>query len=181
MQALITDLLTYSQVSKLPDNFTTLNLKDLVQDVLADLEASVQNACANIRCGELPSVFGDALQLRQLFQNLLSNALKFTDPSRSCEIEISSVQLPASEVPTTAHLPFRSYHAIQVKDNGIGFEQQYAQKVFRIFQRLHSRDEYEGTGIGLAIVQKVVENHRGFITADGQPGKGATFTIYLPA
>jgi len=116
-----------------------------------------------------------------LFQNLLSNALKFTDPSRPCEIEISAEQLPASGVPVNTHLPFRSYYAIRVKDNGIGFEQQYAQKVFKIFQRLHSRDEYEGTGIGLAIVQKVVENHRGFITADGQPGNGATFTIYLPA
>jgi signal transduction histidine kinase len=180
MQALITDLLTYSQVSKRPDSFETLSLQELVHEVLNDLEVSVQTARATVCFEGLPQVNGNAMQLRQLFQNLLSNALKFTHADRPCEITITSEKLPVEAVPVHGASQHKFYYRIDITDNGIGFEQQYADKVFKIFQRLHSRDEYEGTGIGLAIVQKVVENHHGFIRAESEPGKGTTFSVYLP-
>jgi len=181
MQALITDLLAYSQVSRKPETFEKLALHDLVHEVLRDLEISIQNADAVIHTTELPKVKGNATQLRQLFQNLLSNALKFKDPARRFEISIKAQTVDTSELSLPFLEPYKLYNQIIVADNGIGFDQQYADKVFKIFQRLHSKEEYEGTGIGLAIVQKVVENHQGFIKAESNPGKGAQFTIYLPA
>jgi signal transduction histidine kinase len=179
MQTLITDLLAYSQISKKPDAFETVSLVDIVGDVVSDLETTIQATSAAIEIAALPAVKGDGTQLRQLFQNLLSNALKFTDPERKCHIIVTS-NVVAAQTITTENLPHRFYYQIKVADNGIGFDPQYAEKIFRIFHRLHNQTEYEGTGIGLAIVQKVVENHQGLITATSEPGKGAIFSVYLP-
>lgn len=179
MQTLITDLLAYSQVSKKPETIESLQLNLIVDGVLSDLETTIQGTGARVTVGKLPQVKGDATQLRQLFQNLISNALKFTCPPRACEINIAATEVKAEDV-GTGNLPYRRYHKIVISDNGIGFNTEHAEKIFKIFHRLHGQTEYEGTGIGLTIVQKVVENHHGFIKADGEPGKGATFTVYLP-
>ena len=175
MSQLINDLLSYSQLTTKPSAFKTVGLNDLMQQVLTDLEATVTEKNATISIGELPEVKGDSVQLRQLFQNLLSNSLKYSKEDADPVIAISSsvVQKEINDLPG-------SYHLIEITDNGIGFEQQHVEKIFKVFQRLHGRSEYPGTGIGLAIVQKVVENHHGSITAESEPGKGATFKVYLP-
>lgn len=175
MSQLINDLLSYSQLTTKPSAFKTINLKNLIQHVLTDLEATVNEKKATISAGELPDVKGDPVQLRQLFQNLLSNSLKYSKEEIPPVVSINSkvVQKEINGV-------INSYLKIEITDNGIGFEQQHAERIFKVFQRLHGRSEYPGTGIGLAIVQKVVENHHGFITAVSEPEEGSTFKVYLP-
>ncbi len=175
MSQLISDLLSYSKLSTKPSFFKTIDVKDLIQHVLADLEAIVNEKKATVSVGELPEVKGDPVQLRQLFQNLLSNALKYSKEDMAPVVSISS-EIVQKEINGVTG----SYHKIEITDKGIGFEQQEAERIFKVFQRLHGRSEYPGTGIGLAIVQKVVENHNGSITAESKPGKGATFRVYLP-
>lgn len=175
MSQLINDLLSYSQLTTKPSAFKNIDLEDLVQQVLSDLEAAVTEKNVTISVGELPQVKGDGVQLRQLFQNLISNSLKYSKEEADPVISISSsiVQKEINDITC-------SFHLIEVADNGIGFEQQHVERIFKVFQRLHGRSEYPGTGIGLAIVQKVVENHHGYITAESEPGKGSTFKVYLP-
>ncbi len=180
MQTLITDLLAYSQVSRQPDAFAPVSLWQVVADVQSDLETIIQATDASISVEGLPVITGDGTQLRQLFQNLLSNALKFTDPARRCQISITAATVPAQEL-SDSPLRCNTYHRVVIADNGIGFDQQYADKIFKIFHRLHPNTEYEGTGIGLAIVQRVMENHNGWVKARGERGVGATFEIYFPA
>lgn len=175
MNQLINDLLSYSQLTTKPSAFKTINLNDLIQQVVFDLEASVTEKNAIISIGELPEVKGDLVQLGQLFQNILSNSLKYSKEELAPVISISS-QIVQKEINDSIGF----YHKIKFTDNGIGFEQQYVKKIFKVFQRLHGRSEYPGTGIGLAIVHKVVENHKGYITAESEPEKGATFKVYLP-
>ena len=140
--------------------------------MLDDLELDILEKNALIRVGPLPVVKGYRRQLQQLFQNLVSNALKYTRPGISPVINISADTAVETEKP---------YHVIAVSDEGIGFEQQYADKIFQMFSRLHGRSEYSGTGVGLSIAKKVVENHKGFIRVQSEPGRGSTFTVYLPA
>lgn len=175
MSQLINDLLSYSQLTTKPSAFKTVYLQDLVQQVLIDLEATITEKNATISLGELPEVKGDAVQLRQLFQNLISNSLKYSKEETDPVIFISYA-LAHEEINNLTV----SYHLIEIADNGIGFEQHHVERIFKVFQRLHGRSEYPGTGIGLAIVHKVVENHHGYITAESEPGKGATFKVYLP-
>lgn len=175
MNQLINDLLSYSQLTTKPSTFKTINLNGLIQQVLSDLEAIVAEKNAIISVEELPEVKGNPLQLRQLFQNILSNSLKYSKEELAPVISINSKVVQKEINDTTG-----SYHEIKITDNGIGFEQQYVEKIFKVFQRLHGRSEYPGTGIGLAIVQKVVENHNGYITAESELEKGATFKVYLP-
>ncbi len=175
MSQLINDLLSYSQLTTKPSAFKNIDLEDLVQQVLSDLEAAVTEKNVTISVGELPQVKGDGVQLRQLFQNLISNSLKYSKEEADPVISISS-----SSVQKEINVITSSFHLIEVADNGIGFEQQHVERIFKVFQRLHGRSEYPGTGIGLAIVQKVVENHQGYITAESEPGKGSTFKVYLP-
>lgn len=175
MSQLINDLLSYSQLTTKPSAFKKINLKDLIQHVITDLEAAVSDKNAIILVNDLPEIKGDPVQLRQLFQNLISNSLKYSkegiEPIVSITSEIVNKEINGGT---------GSYNMIEIKDNGIGFEQQYVERIFKVFQRLHGRSEYPGTGIGLAIVQKVVENHNGYINAEGEPGEGATFKVYLP-
>ncbi|MGZ5189895.1 MAG: ATP-binding protein [Flavisolibacter sp.] len=171
MHNLIDDLLLYSHVSQRPQEMESIDLNLKLQRVLEDLELDIQEKRAVITAGKLPTIKGYRRQWQQVFQNLLSNALKYSKTDVPPRIEIT-----ANEV--TEH--GRLYHLISVKDNGIGFEQQYEERIFQMFSRLHGRSEYNGTGVGLSIVKKVIENHNGFIRVESKPGVGSTFNIYLP-
>lgn len=182
MSVLIQDLLTFSRISTKQDNTETVPLSKVVDAVLSDLELIIQETGAVITVNLLPVITGDESQLGQLFLNLISNALKFKHADIAPVIEISAdtvnaFQLPANVKPAKTAA---SYYRIKVSDNGIGFDQKYADRIFQVFQRLHGRSEFAGTGIGLAICEKVAANHGGAITATSQQGHGAEFTIYLP-
>lgn len=182
MSVLIKDLLTFSRIRTQRDAFKTIPLQRVAQDVQLDLELAIQESSATLDIGQLPNVLGDEAQLDQLFMNLISNALKFRRDDLPPHITIRSERLSVAQLPQSvrpAH-PARYYHQITVSDNGIGFDEKYADRIFQVFQRLHGRSQYSGTGIGLAIVQKVVENHGGTITVTSQPNQGTTFTVYLP-
>lgn len=171
MGDLIDDLLLYSHVSERPYAKEAVNLNVQFTQVLSDLELDIQRKEAVIQVEPLPTVQGYSRQLRELFQNLLANSIKFSVPSIAPHIVITaSIENAAG----------RRYNRISVYDNGIGFETEHAKKIFRMFARLHGRADYEGTGVGLSIALKVAENHNGFIRAESTLGKGATFHVYLP-
>ena len=181
MQTLIQDLLTYSRISRHSDSFEPVNLKDIFKQVLNDLELKIQEKQATITLENLPIIDAQSFQMYQLFQNLLTNALKFTKPETPAIITVKcrmATPLEVKEIP--ALIPFGSYYQITVSDNGIGLENEYAERIFALFQRLHGRSEYEGTGLGLAICRKIVEGHQGQIKATGTLGVGTNFIIYLP-
>lgn len=180
MSVLINDVLNYARLSKDGVALDNVNLNDVLTDVLVDYENRITEKGAVISGSDLPMVQGVYPQLKQLFANLVGNSLKFS--SGSPRIEIRSRVLTGKETgfPAVAESA-TTYIALYFSDNGIGFEQKYADQIFMIFQRLHTRSEYSGTGIGLALCQKIVENHQGYIKAEGEPGKGAVFTVLLPA
>ncbi len=183
MSMLITDLLDFSRIANQPQISAPVALDQVVDAVLTDLELLRSETQARVEVNPLPVVVGHAGQLGQLFQNLLSNALKFRRSDRTPSIQIKSERLSADHLPLAVK-PSRSaptYYQIDVTDNGIGFDEQYVDRIFQVFQRLHGKHEYAGTGIGLAICEKVVVNHGGAITARSQPGQGSTFSIYFPA
>ncbi len=179
MQTLINDLLTYSRVRSRGREFAATSLADVVRDVLSDLEVKVEATGAQLRVGDLPVVSADRTQMRQLFQNLISNSLKFARPGVTPRIEIQSEQV-ASGIRLKGLELRGSYVEIQVRDNGIGFDEKYSDRIFEIFQRLHGREEYEGTGLGLAVCKRIVERHGGHILAQSHVGTGSTFRVYLP-
>lgn len=193
MQLLIKDVLAYSRIATIRDAVKSVDLNQLVADVVDDLETAVDKQGAIMSIEPLPTVLGDAGQLRQLFQNLLSNALKFSKPRyMGKDVDVPEwnpiVRVTATVTRGREAYPSvqasdadRLFHLIDVTDNGIGFEPHQAERIFQVFQRLHNRSSYKGTGIGLAVVKKVVENHGGYIHAIGRPGEGATFQILLPA
>lgn len=182
MRSLIEGLLAYSKVSTGDIVFSKINLNDLVANVISDLEASVSDLDAKISVSNLPEIYGDERQIRQLFQNLISNALKYRKKDIAPYIQITGKKVYGNEnvLNKPAGKDPGSFVQIEISDNGIGFEQKNAEKIFQVFQRLHTRSEFEGTGVGLAIVQKVVNNHKGTITAKSSPDKGATFYITFP-
>ncbi|GLU51446.1 PAS domain S-box protein [Dyadobacter frigoris] len=182
MSVLIQDLLTFSRISTKQDNTERIPLSKVVDAVLSDLELTIEETGAAIAVNQLPVINGDESQLGQLFQNLISNALKFKHPNIAPIIKISADSIHAYQLPTNVK-PAKAaanYSRIKVSDNGIGFDQKYADRIFQVFQRLHGRSEFAGTGIGLAICEKVASNHGGAISATSQPENGAVFTIYLP-
>jgi signal transduction histidine kinase len=178
MRNLINALLSYSKLSA-GSFFAIVNLNDVIKDALADLELTIKEKQAVIQAGPLPDIEAIPAQMRQLFQNLLSNALKFSKAAIPPEIIIDSE--PVDDLSLEA-VPVKNgrYTRIKVNDNGIGLDESYIDKIFVIFQRLHGRTQYEGTGIGLAIVKKIVEKHNGLIGVKSKEGEGATFTIVLP-
>lgn len=187
MSLLIKDLLTFSRLATQQAPFHTVNLSELVVQVLDDLEVAVREAGAQVNLSELPTVMGDPGQLRQLFQNLLSNAIKFHQPGLPPVVGITSRSVHDGDLPADVHQTLvagtscrRAYYEISVSDNGIGFDNKYRDRIFGVFQRLHGKDRYSGTGVGLSITRRVTENHGGTIVADGQPGAGALFRVYLP-
>ncbi|GAB4001982.1 hypothetical protein GCM10028807_59490 [Spirosoma daeguense] len=182
MSTLIKDLLAYSRISTRQAPVAPVPLSLVLENVTQNLSMMVDETQAEITIGSLPVVQGDRLQLEQLFQNLLSNALKFRRPDAYPQIQVTTYQLNAADLPDSIR-PTRvasSYYRIDVADNGIGFDQKYTERIFQVFQRLHNKNTYEGTGIGLAICEKVVANHGGAITATSTLGEGATFSVYLP-
>ncbi|GAB4002947.1 ATP-binding protein [Spirosoma daeguense] len=182
MSTLIRDLLDYSRISTRRDQSAPVSLQSIVATVLNTLDWMIQQTGAQIQVGPLPTLPGDVSQLGQLFQNLLSNALKFGKPGVAPQIQILSCGVLASHLPKTftPHQVVGGYYRIDVVDNGIGFEEKYLDRIFQVFQRLHGKNEFAGTGIGLAICEKVVTNHGGAITATSQSGQGARFSVYLP-
>lgn len=183
MQELINDLLSYSRISRDVKMRDKVNLNSTVQSVINDLEIPIKESNAKIDLGELPNgIRVDEIQMRQLFQNLISNAIKFKKEGENPEIVIESIKVDHSELPfdVAQELPVKEYWKIDVSDNGIGFREEYAEKIFAVFQRLHGRSAYKGTGIGLSICKKICENHKGFISASSKPNEGSVFTVYLP-
>lgn len=182
MRLLVDDLLAYSHASMRPREFEAVDLNQKIKLVLEDIELLVEEKNGDIQVDPLPVVRGHRRQLQQLFHNLIINALKYSKPDRTPEIRISSSTIKGSE----AELPVAEkdrnleFHLIRVTDNGIGFEQKDEERIFQVFQRLHGNAEYKGTGVGLSIARKVVENHEGYIYARSEPGAGATFSVLLP-
>jgi PAS domain S-box-containing protein len=174
MQTLIEDLLSLSRVTTRAQPFVAVDLLQVTQEVLSDLEISIQQTGAVIEIGELPNIEADPLQMRQLLQNLIGNALKFHRKEVEPVVKIYSQLLSEPEDVSAEQCQ------IIVEDNGIGFNEKYLDRIFNVFQRLHGRSEYDGTGIGLAICRKIVERHQGSITARSEPGQGAKFIVALP-
>jgi PAS domain S-box-containing protein len=179
MQTMINDLLSISMITG-DRSFQQFSLQNILQDVIQTLEFKIEQKNAIITFDELPEAHIVPSQFRQLFQNLISNSLKFITEDVQPRIEIKHSFLQPDEVNINI-TKAAQYLKIDITDNGIGFEDEFAGKIFQIFQRLHGRSEYEGTGIGLAICKKIVEHHGGVIYANGILNKGATFTIILPA
>lgn len=174
MQSLINDLLTLSRVLSKAQPLVLVNLAQVVQEVLSDLEFQIQQTQGHVEVGELPTIKADPLQMRQLLQNLISNALKFHRSGVPPVVKLYH-QIIAGQGSEAGELC-----QILVEDNGIGFDEKYLDRIFNVFQRLHGRSEYEGTGMGLAICRKIAEHHSGSITAKSQVGRGATFIVTLP-
>lgn len=167
LQGLIDDLLSYSRVSQAELNVQETNLEVLLQQVTSDLETLIEARGAIISMDPLPTVLANPIQIQQLFQNLLSNAIKY------CQAEVPKIHIGI----TQAHGTW----TIAIKDNGIGIDPQFSERIFVIFQRLHNRNTYTGTGIGLAICKKIIERHGGQIWVDSQEGQGSTFFFSLPS
>jgi len=182
MRSLVEDLLSYSQVNQKPVVFETVNLEQVLKEVLNDLELEIEEKGATITMNSLPSVKGFSRQLQQLFHNLLSNALKYKNPVRPLLVNIQCKEVKGIDVPLSLSTEEKqkAYYQITVSDNGLGFSQQDAEIIFHVFQRLHANAGHRGTGVGLSIARKVVQNHEGFIWANGVPGEGASFEVLLP-
>jgi light-regulated signal transduction histidine kinase (bacteriophytochrome) len=187
MQTLIGDLLTFSRITTKAQPFQSVDLHKICEEVVSDLEVRIEQTGGKVEIGELLTIDADAVQMRQLFQNLIGNALKFHRAGVPPVVKIfaetvsvtgASFTFEGQEMQTSndseqvCHLIF--------EDNGIGFEDKYLEKIFTVFQRLHGRNEYEGAGIGLAVCRKIVERHNGTITASGEVNKGAKFLVTLP-
>ncbi len=183
MQTLIQDLLTFSRVTTRGEAFLRTDLRNVVNGVIGDLEVAIERANATIEIGELPTLDVDPSQFRQLVQNLVGNALKFRRAEVATYVGIKASKLSDSEADEmlSAYPDGGEWWRIEVRDNGIGFEQKYADKIFTVFQRLHGRSEYEGSGVGLAVCRRIVERHRGRIHATSELGSGAVFDIILPS
>lgn len=173
MQSLINDLLSFSRHSASPSDFKMVDLNLLVKEALVELEIKIEKSSAVIHYDDLPVIYAIPSLVRQLFYNLISNAIKFRKENAPAEVTISSRKMPASK-------PEQVSYEITVADKGIGFEQQFEADIFRVFKRLHSYHDFEGSGIGLSICKKIVDKHNGTIRAESKPGKGASFIIRLP-
>lgn len=179
MSNLIKEILHYSRLSSELKNAEKVDLNEIVQNITTDFELLIQQKEATMNVDPLPEITGNRVQLNQLFSNLLSNSLKFCNVQP--QISISSFILTKdSATQFDGQQRGHEYVVIDFKDNGIGFHQEYAAKIFAVFQRLHNKQEYEGTGIGLSVCKKIVDNHNGHIAVKSKPGEGTTFTIYLP-
>lgn len=181
MQVLIDDLLEYSRLNNTDKIFEEINLNTVVEVILTEMTQIIEEKNAVIHYNNLPNLQGIPFQLEQLFTNLITNALKYSAPDRTPVINIESTIVKGSQVPHNKADNESKYYKISVLDNGMGFEQEYAEKIFTLFQRLHDKQSFSGTGIGLAICKKIAETHMGFINAKGDPGKGSAFIVYLPA
>lgn len=176
MQILINDLLSLSRKSMSSSDFEEINLDIIVKDVIAELEVQIEKNNAHIHIDELPVIYAIPALMRQLFYNLINNAIKFRRKTVDPVISIKSEMIKGGSNGTV----HGDYYRITISDNGIGFDPKYSDEIFMVFKRLHSYHEFEGSGVGLSICKKIVEKHNGSIRADGRPGDGSTFTISLP-
>lgn len=179
MHTLINDLLGYSRVTTKARPFEPTDLNREVTGVLRDLETTIDESGGTVTVGMLPKVDADGLQMRQLFQNLIANALKFRKDGEAPHVEINAEIFKGVEPSIGGSIP-EDMVRITVADNGIGFDEKYLDRIFTPFQRLHGRNEYEGTGIGLAVCRKIAERHGGSLTAESTLGEGSTFIVTLP-
>jgi PAS domain S-box-containing protein len=178
MQTLINDLLTFSRVTTKAQPFVKVDLAEVAAGVVSDLEARVERSGGRVETGEMLTLDADPLQMRQLLQNLIGNALKFHKPDEPPLVKVwceRAASGGAGEEPAGGDLC-----RIHVADNGIGFDEKYLDRIFTVFQRLHGRHQYEGTGVGLAVVRRIAERHGGSVTAASEPGRGSTFIVTLP-
>lgn len=182
MKLLVDDLLEYSHVTQQMAEMENIDLNQKVKLVLSDLEILIAEKQATVNVGLLPVVRGYRRQLQQLFHNLINNAIKYGKRETAPVVAISAKETTgaSSGLPVTPDDAKQIFYLVEVEDNGIGFEQEYADKIFNVFTRLHGNSEYTGTGVGLAIVRKVVENHHGYIQAQSKPGEGSVFKVLLP-
>jgi PAS domain S-box-containing protein len=174
MQTLINDLLSFSRVTTKAQPFTPVNLAEVAAAVVDDLEGRIELVKGRVEVGPLPVIEAEPLQMRQLLQNLIGNALKFRRPEEPPVVKVET------QIITDPDTPEKKLCRLTVSDNGIGFDEKYLDRIFNVFQRLHTRNEYEGTGMGLAIVKKIALYHGGDVTAKSKPGEGATFILTLP-
>lgn len=179
MSDLIRDVIAYSRSSMSRRSLRPVALAGVLADVQAEFQNSFDLANLRLDVGELPTVQCDRGQMKELFTNLIANALKFRSPDRPASLGVSCRTLAGTVHPDLLN-PAILYYEISVTDNGIGFDNRYVSQIFQVFQRLHNRQQYAGTGVGLAICKRIVENHHGAITATSLPGEGATFRVYLP-
>jgi light-regulated signal transduction histidine kinase (bacteriophytochrome) len=180
MRNLIDNLLEFSRVSRSRLPYESINLAVLIQEAMSDLDLQIDETGTNISIESMPSIEVIPSQVRQLFFNLLHNAIKFRKKDSSLQIRITQKKLTALEKKHQHLVHSKEYYMIKVTDNGIGFDQQYAERIFELFQRLEAKSEYAGTGIGLSICRKIVANHQGQIFAESKLGEGTSFSIILP-
>ncbi|MGB0909921.1 MAG: ATP-binding protein [Nitrospirales bacterium] len=176
MQRLITDMLSYSRVTTKAQPFESVDLRQVVRDVVSDLESRIEATKGRVEIAELPTIEAEPFQMRQLLQNLIGNALKYSKKDVPPIVKVS-----AQIAKDGNHNEHNVKHwRIEVADTGVGFDEQYVDRIFGMFQRLHGKAEYEGTGVGLAICKKIVERHAGMITANSVPGQGSIFIVTMP-
>src|ERR1700690_3527001 len=174
MQILINDLLTFSRVTTKAQPFAPVNLAEIAANVVEDLEGRIELVKGRVEVGPLPIIDAEPLQMRQLLQNLTGNALKFRRPEEPPVVKVNTEMVPDPAAPG------KMLCRLTVSDNCIGFDEKYLDRIFNVFQRLHTRNEYEGTGMGLAIVKKIAVYHGGEVTAKSKPGEGSTFILTIP-
>jgi PAS domain S-box-containing protein len=180
MQTLIQDLLAYSRTNSGDRVFVKVNLNEIAEEVISDFSERIEESNAVVNFGLLGEVTVIPFQFRQLLHNLIGNALKFSKKNENPYVEIKANRIRGYEIKIPVDYPDKMYYHLTISDNGIGFADEYKERIFEVFQRLNTETEFSGTGIGLAIVKKIVENHKGIIKAHSEKGKGATFEIYLP-
>lgn len=180
MQSLMIDLVNYTRTLKGDKTFVKTNLVSLIEQITDDLSENIQEKKAKLTIGNLPTIKAIPFQIEQLFINLITNSLKYSKDNTRPIINIASEKIAEPEMYQHVELTDKKFHKITVTDNGIGFKQEYAEKVFVLFQRLETDSKYSGTGLGLAICKKIVENHNGFISVKSKPNHGAVFSIYFP-
>ena len=180
MQALMIDLVNYTRTIKGDRTFVKTNLNSLLEQILIELTMNIEEKNATVKIGNLPTIKAIPFQIEQLFINLITNSLKYSKEDVPPKISIAAEKITEPEVVHDKTVTEKQFHKIVVSDNGIGFRQEYADKIFVLFQRLETDSKYSGTGLGLAICKKIVENHNGCIAVKSNPGQGAEFSIYLP-
>ncbi|WP_051929402.1 ATP-binding protein [Flavobacterium sp. 83] len=180
MQTLLIDLVDYSRTIKGDKVFVETDLNKLLEETTQDLSSTIEEKKATVQIGNLPTIKVIPFQIKQLFINLISNSLKYSKDDLQPQISIFSEEITKKEVVEYKIANATDYYKIVVEDNGIGFKQEYAEKIFLLFKRLETDPKYSGTGLGLAICNRIVENHKGFIKVKGEPGVGAKFYVFIP-
>lgn len=180
MRTLIDELLAYSRTGSENFRFEDTDLRSTLESVIENLSGKIEESNAQIDYDQLGVVSAIPFQLKQVFQNLLENSLKFVGENTTPKIKVTSYVAKGENLKVQGYVAADQYLVVSFEDNGIGFDQENGEKIFEIFQRLHGKLEYQGTGIGLAIVKKIIENHKGFIEAKSDKDRGATFILYLP-